>query len=221
VSCGDDGQCFRWDCAGPAAPPRPLAVHAVPLTALAAVGQDGAVVAGGADGVLWYVPPEGGPQRWRGLATRVTALAASADGACIAAGGVDGEVGIFFAGGAALALGPMSGSVGSMAFAADGCLLIAVFDGSEGLIELCDPTTGSKLGTFSCGRPMAVLPVGAARLVVLGVGGDVLLRDRTGAVLARLPARPRALGLGERADAIGVIDDDGSSAWYSRTELEA
>ncbi|MDO9710507.1 hypothetical protein [Paracraurococcus lichenis] len=159
ASAGADGTLRLWDTTGGSGGGRVLAEFGLPQNALAAL-PGGALAAGGADGVVRILGPDGTVREMAAGSRPVVALAASPDGRVLAAASMGGSAGLWSVADGRL-LHTLEGPglpLWSVTFAADGRSLWT--GGQDRRVRRWDAATGAPLGPVA---PVseAALPAGA------------------------------------------------------------
>jgi len=149
VSAGYDATVRVWPLRGPGAP----VVTALPTPLNAAVvGPDGEIAAGGADGQVYFLSPQGERRgSVEAVPTPIIALALSGDGAHLAAASIRGAVAIIDRKARGLTrtlVGPAL-PVWSLTFLPDNRTLLS--GGADRVIRRWDSETGAEIGSSAAG----------------------------------------------------------------------
>ncbi len=177
ASTGEDGRIALWP-GGHAgdAPARVLEGHGAPVSALAALGRDGALASAGWDATVRLWAPDGAPRALlEGHQGPVTALAALGDGQRVASAGFDGTIRLWDAAGGTMLAGfgvPQT----ALILLADGATLAA--GGADGAIRLLAADGAGPVRALSAGtRPVVALALSpdGGTLAAASLGGSVTL----------------------------------------------
>jgi cytochrome c len=151
VSAGYDATVRIWplaDSGSPAVVTLPTPVNAV------AVARDGEIVAGGADGKVYFLSPAGETRaEVAAQPAPIISVAVSGDGALVAAAGIRGSVAVIERGTRTLArtlVGPGL-PVWSVAFLADNRTMIT--GGTDRMVRRWNAVSGEHVGTVAVGVP--------------------------------------------------------------------
>jgi cytochrome c len=151
VSAGYDATVRIWPLAGAAAPV--IATLPTPINSVA-VARDGEIVAGGADGKIYFLSTAGETRaEVEAQPAPIISVAVSGDGALVAAAGIRGSVAVIERAGRTLArtlVGPGL-PVWSVAFLADNRTMIT--GGTDRMVRRWNALSGEHVGTVAMGVP--------------------------------------------------------------------
>jgi cytochrome c len=153
VSAGYDAAIRIWPAAAASADPPKVTVLRTPLNAVA-VARGGEIIAGGADGRVYFLSAAGEPSgEVEAQPTPIISIAVSPDGQLVAASSIRGSVAIIDRASrkrARILVGPGL-PVWSLAFLPDSRALLT--GGTDRIIRRWDATTGEQFGSIALGGP--------------------------------------------------------------------